>query len=292
MYIGFIGLGTMGKPMASNLVKAGFKVKVWNRSQEPVEALKSQGAEVAASPADFEDVDILVSMLADDATVSAVIVDGGAMAALKTGAIHINMATISLKLAEHLASAHRQQGHGYIAAPVLGRVDVAEAGNLNILAAGKPALLEQAEPLFAVMGAKTWVFGEEATQANVVKLAANFCLSSAIETMGEASALVRGHGGSGKAFLEMLTSTLFAAPAYKGYGGMIAQERYQPAGFKLTLGLKDVRLALEAAEAAHVPMPFASTMKDNYLDAVANGDGALDWAALATVAARRAGIKG
>ncbi|WP_417358214.1 NAD(P)-dependent oxidoreductase [Gallaecimonas pentaromativorans] len=290
MNIGFIGLGTMGKAMASNLVKAGFSVKVWNRSQAPVEALVALGAKSAQSPADFGDVEVLVSMLADDATVQQVLVDDGAIASLKTGALHINMATVSLKLAQSLDAQHQQQGLGYIGAPVLGRVDVAEAGKLNILAAGKAALLEKAAPLFAVLGAKTWVFGESPAQANVVKLAANFCLASAIETMGEASALVRGHGGSGQAFLDMLTNTVFAAPAYKTYGNLIAHEQYQPAGFKLSLGLKDVRLALEAGEAGKVPMPFASTMKDNFLDAMAHGDGELDWAALATVAARRAGL--
>lgn len=290
MKVGFIGLGTMGKPMAANLIKAGFSLKVWNRSQAQVQDLVALGAEAAKGPGDFTEVDVLVSMLSDDATVQSVIVDGGAQASLKAGAIHLNMATISLALAQSLAASHQQQGLGYVAAPVLGRVNVAEAGMLNILAAGQGEHLAKVAPLLDAMGQKTWHFGDQPAQANVVKLAANFCLASAIETLGEASALVQAHGGSGSGFIQMLTSTLFAAPAYQNYGAMIAEQRYQPAGFKLSLGLKDVRLALEAGEAGQVPMPFASTMKDNFLDAMAQGDGDLDWAALAKVAARRAGL--
>ncbi|WKE64638.1 NAD(P)-dependent oxidoreductase [Gallaecimonas kandeliae] len=290
MKIGFIGLGTMGLPMAANLLKAGYPLKVWNRGQEPVQQLVAKGAEAAAGPADFKDVDVLISMLADDKAAEQVLIGGGTLDALAAGAVHVNMATISLALAGRLDEAHRQRGLGYVAAPVLGRVNVAEAGMLNILAAGQAGHLAKVAPLLDVLGQKTWHFGEVPSQANVVKLAANFCLASAIETMGEASALVRAHGASGSDFIAMLTNTVFAAPAYQGYGAMIAEARYSPAGFKLSLGLKDMRLALEAAEAGKVPLPFASTMKDNFIDALAHGDGELDWAALATVAARRAGL--
>lgn len=289
MRVGFLGLGGMGSAMAANLVKAGHEVTVWNRSPGPAQHLAAAGALAAPSPAAAAQGQVLITMLADDAATRSVLVEGGALDRLALGAIHVNMATVSLALARELAALHAARGQGYVAAPVLGRVEVAAAGKLNILAAGPAALLDEVEPLFAVMGQKTWRFGERPEQANAVKLAANFMLAAAIEAMGEAAALVQGHDVPPARFLEMITSTLFAAPAYKGYGGMIAEKRYSPAGFKLPLGLKDVRLAQEAGLAANVPLPFAAVMRDNFLDALAHGDGELDWAALAKVAARRAG---
>jgi 3-hydroxyisobutyrate dehydrogenase-like beta-hydroxyacid dehydrogenase len=199
------------------------------------------------------------------------------------------MATVSVQFAREMAQLHAERGVGYVAAPVLGRSDVAAAGRLNILAAGPDELIARVQPLLDLIGAKTWGFGDRPEQANAVKLAANFMLASAIEAMAEAATLASGYDVPAPAFLEMVTSTLFAAPAYKGYGALIAEKRYEPVGFKLTLGLKDIRLALEAADRAHVPMPFASVLKDNFLDAVASGDGNRDWAALANVAGRRAG---
>ncbi|MCW0416738.1 2-(hydroxymethyl)glutarate dehydrogenase [Xanthomonas sacchari] len=199
------------------------------------------------------------------------------------------MATISVALARELHALHAERGVAYLAMPVLGRVEVAAAGQLNLLAAGDAAALARVQPLLDVIGRKTWYFGTAPEQANAVKLAANLCLASAIGTMAEASALVRGHGVEAAEFLDMLTSTVFAAPAYQTYGGMIAEQRYSPAGFKATLGLKDVRLALNAGETRHVPMPLAAVLRDAFIKAIAHGDGDLDWAALAKVAARRAG---
>jgi 3-hydroxyisobutyrate dehydrogenase-like beta-hydroxyacid dehydrogenase len=289
MRIGFIGLGGMGQPMAENLLKAGYEVAVWNRSAPPVEALKAQGARICAAAADFTDSDVLITMLADDDISREVVIAQGALAALPQGAIWINMATVSVAFTEEMAKKASERGCRYIAAPVLGRVDVAAAGNLNILTAGSDDLLAKAQPLFDVLGSKTWRFGPRPEQAAAVKLAANFMLASAIEAMGESAALVDAYDVAPADFLGMLTSTLFAAPAYKNYGAMIAENRYTPAGFTMKLGLKDVRLAQQAAESKHVPMGIAGVLRDNYLDALAHGDENLDWAALATVSARRSG---
>jgi len=289
MKIGFLGLGMMGAPMAANLIKAGYSVRVWNRTQDPVAALVAQGAEGATTAYEAaQDADVLISMLADDAAMRAVIVDARAWAALKPGAVHVNMATVSVALAADLARLHHENGIGYVAAPVLGRVNVARAGDLNILAAGDPQALATVQPLLDVLGQKTWYFGDKPEQANVIKLAVNFMIASAIETMGEAAAFVQGYGVAKADLLDLAASTLFAAPVYKGYGDAIAHDRYEPAGFKLALGLKDVRLALEAAEKVHVPLPLASVLRDNFLDSLAHGEGHLDWAALARVSARRA----
>jgi len=291
MKIGFAGLGGMGSAMAANLLQAGYGVKVWNRSPQAAQPLVSAGAVQARQPEELAEVDVLITMLANDAATEQVVVESGLLQQLRAGAIHINMATVSVAVAKRLALLHAERNVGYIAAPVLGRVDVAAAGKLNILAAGDPLLLAKVQPLFEVLGQQTWHFGDQPEQANIVKIAANFTLASAIEAMAEGSALVRNYGVSGADYLHMLTSTLFASPAYKGYGGLIAEEKFEPAGFKLSLGMKDVGLALEAGANSHTPMPFASVLKDNFLDAVAQGDADLDWSALAKVAARRAGLK-
>ncbi len=199
------------------------------------------------------------------------------------------MATVSVDFTREMAALADRHGVRYLAAPVLGRHDVAAAGQLNILTAGDPALIAEVQPLLDVLGQKTWYFGPQPEQAASVKLAANFMLGCAIEAMAEASALVRGYAVPPADFLSMITRTLFNAPAYVGYGQLIAEERYSPPGFKLRLGLKDVRLAQQAAEARHVPMPFASVIKDNSLDALAHDEGELEWAALANVAKRRSG---
>lgn len=291
MKIGFAGLGGMGSAMAANLLQSGYGVKVWNRSPQAAQPLVSAGAVQARQPEELAEVDVLITMLANDTATEQVVVESGLLQQLRAGAIHINMATVSVALAKRLALLHAERNVGYIAAPVLGRVDVAAAGKLNILAAGDPLLLAKVQPLFEVLGQQTWHFGDQPEQANIVKIAANFTLASAIEAMAEGSALVRNYGVSGADYLHMLTSTLFASPAYKGYGGLIAEEKFEPAGFKLSLGMKDVGLALEAGANSHTPMPFASVLKDNFLDAVAQGDADLDWSALAKVAARRAGLK-
>jgi len=292
MRIAFLGLGAMGQPMASLLLKAGHDLSVWNRSREPVDTLVKAGARALTAPEDAANADVVISMLADDAATHAVIVESGLLAALPAGAIHINMATISVALATSLAAAHQARGVGYVAAPVLGRIDVAAAGKLNILAAGANDLIARIQPLFDCLGQKTWRFGDQPQQANAVKLAANFNIACAIESMAESAALVDAHGVAPRDFIEMLTSTLFASPVHINYGGMIVKQSFAPAGFKLRLGLKDVRLALEASNNANLPMPFGSVLRDNFLDAVAQGDGDLDWTALSTVAFRRGGRAG
>ncbi len=290
MDIGFIGLGHMGKAIAVNLIRAGFNVRVWNRSQEPVQELVSKGAQAAKSPADVARADFLVSMLANDASVRSVIVDQGVLAAAAPGLIHVNLATISVELAAELDELHRQRKTTYISAPVFGRPDVAAEGKLNVVVAGDAAAIAKVRPILDALGQKTWPAGDRPERANAIKIAGNFMIACAIETMGEAVALTRAHGVEAGQFLEILTNTLFASPAYKVYGGLIASEKYQPAGFPMPLALKDIRLALSAAEAHHVPMPFASILRDNLMEAIATGGAADDWSGLAGLAARRAGL--
>jgi 3-hydroxyisobutyrate dehydrogenase-like beta-hydroxyacid dehydrogenase len=290
MNIGFIGLGKMGQAIAGHLLSAGHQVRVWNRSPGPAKELAARGALVAATPADAAHGDVLMTMLANDAAVRSVIIDQGVLDAAAPGLIHINLATVSVALAKEFAELHRKRNIGYLAAPVFGRPEVAAEGKLNIVVAGEASTIARAQAVLSDVGLKVWPVGDRAECANAVKIAGNFMIASAIETMGEAVALTRAHGIGAAEFLDILTGTIFASPVYKGYGAMIAAERYQPAGFEVTLALKDIRLALSAADALSVPMPFASILRDNLMEAVATGGGDNDWGSLAQLAARRAGL--
>jgi 3-hydroxyisobutyrate dehydrogenase-like beta-hydroxyacid dehydrogenase len=287
--VGFIGLGGMGRPMAANLIRAGHRVRVWNRSPEPVAASVSDGAVAAASVADVWRAEVVISMLADDASVRAVLLDE----ALLSGAaasVHVNMATVSVGLAREAAALHAAHGIGYVSAPVLGRTNVAEAGNLNILASGPPELLARVAPLLDAMGQRTWPLGEGPEQAVIAKISANFMIASAIEALGEASALAEAHGVDPGALVDVLTSSIFPGPVYGTYGTMIREDSFAPAGFRLPLGLKDVTLGLTAGFDARVPMPFAGVLRDHFLDAIAHGDADQDWGAVARVSRRRAAL--
>lgn len=288
MKVGFIGLGAMGRGMAARLIDAGHDVHIWNRSPEPCEELMRRGAHRAESPAGAFLGDAVVTMLADDDAVRAIILNRQVLRAANKKLIHIIMSTVSVAFAGELERAHADAGIAYIAAPVMGRPDVAAAGKLNILAAGAPADIERARPLFDIIGQRTWLLGTEPRQANVAKLAMNFLLASAIEAMSEATTLAERYEIDPAKLMEVITGTLFAAPAYSTYGKLIIQGEFKP-GFKLTLGLKDMRLALAAGEAIGVPLPFASVVRDNLVDAIGHGDADKDWSALALVARRRAG---
>jgi 3-hydroxyisobutyrate dehydrogenase-like beta-hydroxyacid dehydrogenase len=289
MEAGFIGLGAMGRAMVANLLKAGHRVRVWNRSRGPMDELAREGAE-PVEEARLAFGGVVISMLADDEAVREIILAQWLLDAAPPGTVHVNMATISVRLAEQLAAEHQRHGVQYVSAPVFGRPDVAAAGQLNIVAAGGAAAIDRVQPLLDVIGQRTWRVGPEPRQANAVKVAGNFMIAAAIESMAEAAVMVERFGVSSAELLNVLTNTLFAAPVYKNYGALIAERRYEPAAFRLALGLKDMRLVLEAADSARTPMPFASVLRDHLLEAVAQGKGEWDWAALAEVARRHAGL--
>ena len=290
MKVGFIGLGNMGAGMARSLLKAGHEVRVWNRSPEPVLALVEAGAARAADAADAFQGDAVFTMLANDEAVRAVILESGALAGAPKGLVHIMSATISPGLSQRLAAAHADAGIAYVCAPVLGRPDLAASGQLNVLAAGDATAIERVRPLLETIGQKVWPMGDQPHLANVAKLACNFALASAMEAMAESFALARRYEMDPHRLSDLFTGTLFAAPAYKVYGPIIAEQRFEPVGFKLRLGLKDMRLALEAGEAVGAPLPFASILRDNFVDAIGHGDSEKDWSAVSAVAARRAGL--
>jgi 3-hydroxyisobutyrate dehydrogenase-like beta-hydroxyacid dehydrogenase len=271
MKIGFIGLGNMGAGMAANLLKAGHEVTAYNRSQDKVAALAEQGAKPAKAVAETCGGDIVITMLANDAAVEAVTFgNDGILASLRPGATHVSSSTISVALSERLAAAHAEAGQQFVAAPVFGRPEAAAAAKLFVVAAGAPAALQP-------------------KAANLVKLSGNFLIASVIESVGEAMALVAKAGVDKNEYLEILTSTLFGAPVYKTYGGLIAREEFEPAGFAAELGAKDVRLVLAAGEALQAPLPIASLLRDRFLTLIANGGAHLDWSAVGALSAWEAG---
>lgn len=291
MRVAFLGLGSMGTAMARNLLKAGNTVVVYNRTRAKADELANEGATVAEHPAALQ-ADVAFTMVADDAALEQIVFGPqGLIAGLPQGGIHVSMSTISAALSRSLADKHRERGQILVSAPVFGRPEAAEAAKLFIVAAGPQEAIERCRPLFDVMGQKTFIVGEEPVMANVTKLSGNFMIASVIECLGEAFSLGRKYGLEADAMLDVFTNSLFAAPVYKTYGTIIAQQKWEPAGFRLRLGLKDVRLALAAADSAAVPMPVASFIHDSFLSAVARGMGELDWAALAKLAAERAGLK-
>jgi 3-hydroxyisobutyrate dehydrogenase-like beta-hydroxyacid dehydrogenase len=290
MKIGFIGLGRMGAAMAANLVRAGHDVTVFNRSPGKSAALVKLGAREATRLADACVGSLVLSMLANDEAASEITLgEGGLIEHLPKGAIHVSMSTISVELSKRLAKAHSQAGQGYVAAPVFGRPDMAAAAKLFIVAAGDPDSVDVCLPLFGAMGQKTTVIGIEPSAANLVKLSGNFLLASAIEALGEAVALFGKAGIDPRAYIEFLTSTVFNVPAYKTYGALIAQGKFEPAAFAAPLGYKDIRLTLAAAESLRVPMPLGSLLHDRFLRLLAQGGDSLDWAAIGGLASRDAG---
>jgi len=279
MNVGFIGLGQMGRPMVERLKGAGHSLKVYNRTRSSDEILEKAEAVL--------DAEVVITMLADDAAVRAVWLDTGLAKRLPKTAIHLNMATVSMGIARELSAIH---GKGYVAAPVFGRPPLAAQGQLDIIAAGSAEMIRRCEPLFKVLGKQTFVVGEEPAKANAVKIARNFLLSTVIESLGEAYALVRKCGVEPQKFWEILGNTSLGCPAYKNYGKMIVDQAWTPAQFAMPLGLKDVQLALATASDVSCPLPSGDLIQKHIKEAIAAGRAEQDWAALAGKLAADAGL--
>jgi 3-hydroxyisobutyrate dehydrogenase-like beta-hydroxyacid dehydrogenase len=291
MDVGLIGLGGMGTGIAKSLLRGGHHVTVFNRTRARAEALQADGATVASTIADACRAGIVMTMVADDAALdSQVFGDGGILASLPRGGVHISCSTISVALSDKLTAAHSAAGQEFVSCPVFGRPDAAEAGRLAVVAAGPTQAVERCKPLFESFGAKLLVIGEKPSLANVIKLSGNFLIASVLESLSEAVAFARKSGVDAAVLVDFLTSTLFNAPVYKIYGGLIVEGNYDKVGFALPLGLKDVRLVLQAAEAQNVPMPVASLVRDRFITAMARGNANKDWSALGLIAAQDAGL--
>jgi 3-hydroxyisobutyrate dehydrogenase-like beta-hydroxyacid dehydrogenase len=275
MDVGFIGLGKMGIAMARNLAKAGHNVRAWNRS-----AVDGAGLSLVKTAREAFQADVVFTMLSDDAALRAVVLDGGLLKDARKGIVHVGCSTISVAFAEELAERHGEAGVGYISAPVFGRPDVAEAAQLNVVVGGAESAIDKVAPLLAAIGKKTWVMGRAPAQANAAKIAGNMMIGMAIGAMSEATLLAEGNGVAPKAFFELVLEALFGCRVYQSYSAKIVAEEYSP-GFKMALGLKDLRLAGEAAERAGKKLPILEATRNQMTEAVHAGLGEKDWSALA-----------
>ncbi len=292
MKVGFIGLGRMGRGIAARVLQGGHDLAVYNRTRDKAAELGKAGARIADSVAlACADREVVITMLADDAALEAVARgEGGLLASLPGGTVHLAMGTHGVEAVRGLARAHERANQALVAAPVLGRPDLAAAGQLGIVVAGPAAAVARCRPLFELIGRRTFDAGAEPDGAAAIKLANNFALGCAIQAMSEAFSLVRKHGVAPQVLYDVMTEGLFSAPAYKVYGRIIVDEAYDKPGFTTLLALKDADLALAAAGAARVPLPSVNALRDRLLGAIAHGDGEKDWAVLAREQARASGL--
>lgn len=293
--IGFVGLGQMGSAMAANLAAGGCRVAAYIRRPERAAEIRTLGLEPKFSIADLFDCDFVISMLPDDHAVREAVFgktgETGLAAGLQPNAVHLSMSTISTAAAEEFAAEHEKHGQHYVAAPVFGNPDAARARELFIIAAGACDPLERCRPLFDLLGQRTLAAGSEPANANLVKIVGNAMMATAMEMLGEVLALVRKRSLDPAAVLDILTSTMFGSRVHKLYGAKIVAQRFGSSGLVLPLALKDVRLALAEAEAANVPMPSVSVVRDRMITGLAHGYTELDWSALGLIAAEAAGIE-
>nr|WKF59309.1 2-hydroxy-3-oxopropionate reductase [Paraburkholderia busanensis] len=277
MKIGMIGLGAMGRAMARNLVQAGHAVSAWNRSGGSVD-----GVTMIASPVEAFQCDAVLTMLSDDHAIRSVLLDAGVLKHAKPGLVHVVTSTISVAFARELVALHDAAGIDYVSAPVLGRPDVADKGELNVLAGGAPHAVDKVRPLFDAIGKRVWEMGADAPAANAGKIACNMMITMAIEAMAEAVVLTEANGLTRERFFDLILNTLFGSRSYQIYSANIAAGNYEP-GFKASLGLKDVGLAAEAAKEAGRTLPMLSAVHAQMAATVAAGMGERDWSAMAAL---------
>lgn len=288
MKCGVIGLGNMGSGIAQTLARSGHELLVYNRTKSRAEALSGKEICIAKTLAEACEADAVVTMLADDSAVEEVLPQ--ILENMKPGSVHISCSTISPSLSLRLEKEHEKHGNGYVSAPVFGRPDMARAGSLVVVAAGKSTHLSRIRPLLEAMGRKLFVVGENPQTANLIKLSGNLLIASFLEGLAEIYALLKKSNIDLKLFLEIVNGSLFQSPVIQNYGERMAEARFNPAGFKMKLGLKDVELALNAARQLNVPLPLGSLLRDHFLSGLARGKEELDWSALALVLAENAGV--
>jgi 3-hydroxyisobutyrate dehydrogenase-like beta-hydroxyacid dehydrogenase len=294
MKIGFIGLGNMGAGIAANLLRAGHDVAVWNRSPQKARSLIDQGAVLAKDPGGAaSEREIVMTMLADDAALEQVLAGGeGLLDGLRRGALHVSLSTISVAAAERTARLHIERGQGFLSAPVFGRPEAAAAAKLFVVAAGARAAFDAASAALDTISQRVFYIGETPSSANLVKLCGNFAILSAIEAMAEAMTLAQKGGVSKRQLLEIFTGSLFDTPVYRNYGAALVEDRFRPAGFAAPLGLKDMRLVGQAADALRVPMPVLNVLRDHLLQTIGVEGEDIDWSGIALTIAKNGGVNG
>jgi 3-hydroxyisobutyrate dehydrogenase-like beta-hydroxyacid dehydrogenase len=292
--IGFIGLGRLGLPIARNLLAAGHVLKVFNRTAEKAKPLTDEGAQLVTDPPEVAEAGgIVFTVLSDDAALEAVTLQNAAFAQrLGPGGIHVSVSTISPDTARRVAAEHARHGVHYVAAPVFARPEAAAARKGTVCLSGSAEAKARVRPLLGQsVGENLFDFGEDPGAANVVKLAGNFMIGAAIESMAEAYTLAEKNGVSRESVMQLFSQTIFACPIYQNYGKMIAAGQYdQSVGFKMPLALKDMGLVLQTATASRVPMPLAQLVHGRLLSGLAKGRQEWDWTGLAGGVSDDAGL--
>ncbi len=288
--LGFIGLGNMGEPIATNLLAAGYALRVYNRTPSKAAPLVAKGAVVAGSPADVAvPGGVVLTMLSDDKALDEVcLAPGSFVEKLGPGGIHLSISTIAPATARRLAEHHTKHGVAYVASPVFGRPDAAAAKRLWVCISGPASARNRVQPILAAIGQGTFDFGEDPGAANVAKLCGNFLIAANLEALAELLTLAEKSGLSKKSVAELMGTF---SPMHKNYASLMADQKFSPAGFRLVLGLKDINLVLQTAASCQTPMPLGSLLHDRWLSALAKGRGDLDWSAVALDAAEDAGLK-
>ena len=290
MRLGYLGIGLMGEPMVANLLADGHEVTVWNRSPDKTTGLVALGAKAAATPAQAAAHGVVLSCLADDQALDAVFADGSVVAALGRDGVHVSISTISAACATRLAATHAAAGVHYVAAPIIGRPDAVRARVPSFLTAGPLAAKERVKPILEKLSRRIFDFGTEASAANVAKINFNFMIATTIEALSETFAVVEQHGIDAKDFYEMVIGTAFGCPIFENYGRQLSQHGWDTVGFKLALGLKDVRLAQATAAAVGARMRLGELLEARFSEAVAHGHGDKDWTAIALDVRAEAGL--
>jgi 3-hydroxyisobutyrate dehydrogenase-like beta-hydroxyacid dehydrogenase len=291
-HVGFIGLGRMGAAIARNIMKAGYALTVYNRTPSKMQPFLDAGARRAASPAEAAvDADVVVTSLMDDQSVLGAVEGGGGMLrGLRPGAVHVGTTTISPRCARTLAALHAEHGSDYVSAPVVGRPDVAEAGQLISFVAGDAGVIARCQPVVSAYSRAVMPVGTTPAVANSLKLAVNYMLGAVVDLIwqvfvfGEKSGIDPQH-------LDMVMQTMFSHPGLQEYAARMRDRRFDDVGFDLLGGLKDVQLILDASTEARVPLPFANVVRDKTLAAIAQGLGAKDVSVVYEITRMNAGLK-
>lgn len=281
MKITFIGLGNMGFPMAQNLLNAGYELIVYNRTYEKVAPLIAQGARFAKTPLEAaKESDIVITMLSDDAALEQVVMGpDGILNGLPERGIHISASTISVEMARKLSAVHEERSQYLISATVLGRPDAAKAAKLRIILAGPEEARQRVIPIMETLGQEIFVIGDHSEGGNIVKIGVNFLIASMLEALSEAQLMVEKYDVEPARFMNVVNA-LFQSPVYQNYGAMMTERRFEPAGFKMKLGMKDVELAIKSAKTVNASLPLGHLIHANFGEGMARGYGELDWTAL------------
>jgi 3-hydroxyisobutyrate dehydrogenase-like beta-hydroxyacid dehydrogenase len=290
MKIGFAGIGQMGRPMAANLLKAGYELTVYNRTPQKAQSLAGAGARLVNDPAGLAGNEVVITMVSDDnALLNITHGENGLINQMQKGSVHVSMSTISKALSEKLTDEHVKAGQTFISAPVFGRPDAAEAAKLNIVAAGDKDAFEKVKPVLDALGQKVFYISGNPRDANLFKLSGNFLIATVIESLGEVMALFSKAGMDRQQCLDIFTSTLFSSPIYVNYGKLVVEQRFTPPGFAAPLGFKDIKLAMAASESLKVPMPIVNLLHQRFVELMADGGETKDWAAISGLSMKNSG---